>query len=151
MPRPFSFIASLLAARTIARANRKAEQNRRGKQFLRSAMLDLLEERQLLATYYVDNFSDAIANSTASNGTLRWAISQANTNPGNDIINFSGSWPQTITLTAANGPLNVYDSSGGSLTINGPGQANLTISGGNVTGIFYIQTPTTIDNLSILY
>jgi hypothetical protein len=143
-----SFFASIFSLHSSAKRQRKAEAARRLKSALKNSVLDLLEERQLLATYYVDNFSDANSGS-GSNGTLRWAIGQANTNPGADTIEFySLTWPRTITLTAANGPILI---NGANLTIDGSGQNNLTISGGNVTGIFEVQSRTDINNLSIVY
>ncbi|MEW6776517.1 MAG: right-handed parallel beta-helix repeat-containing protein [Bdellovibrionota bacterium] len=54
--------------------------------------------------------------------TLRAAIEVANAGPTADIINFSLTTPATITLT--NGE---FDCVPDSLTINGPGSANLTI------------------------
>ena len=150
MQRRSSFIASLLAARANARRDQQVQKIRRQREFLK-APIDELEKRQLLTTYYVDNFSDATANTSASNGTLRWAIGQANTHSGADTIQFSSvSWPQTITLTAANGPLSVQDSvAPGNLTILGPGQSNLTISGGNATGLFQVYSNTTISDLTL--
>ncbi|MFM1801335.1 MAG: hypothetical protein RJA81_687, partial [Planctomycetota bacterium] len=150
MSRPSSFGFNYLQNIKNSIREKRASKQRDRRRFFQEFNGNPLEKRQLLATYVVDDFSDALAGS-GSNGTLRWAIQQANTNAGDDIINFSGTWPETITLTAANGPISSNDTSGGNLTINGPGQANLTISGGNVTGIFNIESNTTIENLSIKY
>ncbi|MBK7600682.1 MAG: hypothetical protein IPJ07_20075 [Acidobacteria bacterium] len=52
----------------------------------------------------------------------------------------------TITVNPANYFLVITDD----VTINGPGQANLTISGGNASRIFWIQNGTiTIQNLTL--
>ncbi len=108
-----------------------------------------LEHRQLMATYYVDNFTDTNTGS-GNNGTLRWAVAQANAHTGDDIIQFSSSsLPQTITLTAANGPIIIKDTTNGNLAVNGLGQSNLMISGGNVTGLFLVKSPTSISNLTM--
>ncbi|GIW87789.1 MAG: hypothetical protein KatS3mg108_2113 [Isosphaeraceae bacterium] len=56
--------------------------------------IEALEPRQLLATFTVDSTGDADVP-----GTLRWAINQANLNPGFDQIDFNipGAGPHTIT------------------------------------------------------
>jgi hypothetical protein len=71
-----------------------------------------------------------VVTSTADSGpgTLRAALSNA---VAHDVITFSLSTPATITLT--NGELLVP-----SVTIIGPGPANLTVSGGNSSSIFHI-------------
>ncbi len=48
--------------------------------------LEPLEERRLLAVYTVTTNSDL---DVGSSGSLRWAITQANANPGVDTIDFS--------------------------------------------------------------
>ena len=76
-----------------------------------------LEERRLLAKFTVSNATD---NSVAN--TLRWAIQQADSSPGNNTIVFDPSvfsTPQTITLET--GPLSL---TGGTTTIDGPGMAS---------------------------
>src|SRR5262245_47935225 len=73
-------------------------------------------------TITVTNLNDSGA------GSLRDAI--ANANP-NDTINVSVTG--TITLTSGEIPINK------NLTINGPGVANLTISGNNSSRIFFIS------------
>jgi hypothetical protein len=142
-------MVSILTGRSGASHDGRGRQSRQWKRFLSDVAQETLEVRQLLTSYYVDNLSDENTGA-GSNGTLRWAIDQANVHPGDDSIEFSSaSWPETITLTAANGPITIQDPSAGNLTINGPGQANLTISGGNETGIFNVKSATTINNLSI--
>lgn len=49
MSKPLSFIASIFAARALARLDRRAKASRRRKQLLNNTALDLLEERQLLS------------------------------------------------------------------------------------------------------
>jgi parallel beta-helix repeat protein len=59
--------------------------------------LDLLEERCLLSTFPVFRPQD-----DSNPGSLRWAITQANANPGPDLIDFQlGSGLQVLTLASA--------------------------------------------------
>ena len=70
---------------------------------------------------------------TLDPGTLRWAITQANATQGgySDKITFSVSG--TITLTSDLPRISQ------NLTIEGPGEANLTISGADLYQILYIN------------
>jgi hypothetical protein len=70
------------------------------------------------ATFTVTSLAD-----DGTTGTLRWAITQANSLAGADTIGFDSSLNGTITLTS-NLPA-ITDS----VTINGPGQSRLSISG----------------------
>src|SRR5262249_42626938 len=90
----------------------------------------VLEGRALLSTLTVTNTDDSGA------GTLRAAVNQANSENGGDTIVFSSLFhtPQTITLTS--GPLTL---SGPATTINGPGAAMLTISGGEVSQVIDVE------------
>ncbi len=95
------------------------------------------------STYTVTNTSD-----DGSTGSLRWAITQANAdaNPPS-TINFQSGLTGTITLTS---PLPAITAD---VTINGPGAANLTVSGNNsatVGTIFTINSGTvSISGLTI--
>ncbi len=64
--------------------------------------LEILEDRELLATFNVTKADD---DGTAD--TLRWAIQQSNMTVGRDTIAFQipGGAPATITLAAARGAL----------------------------------------------
>ncbi|KAA0222698.1 hypothetical protein EDS67_26720 [candidate division KSB1 bacterium] len=96
------------------------------------AILALMSALPLAAaTYTVTNDSGA--------GSLRQAILDANANPGADIIDATGV-SGTITVNPANYFLVITDD----VTINGPGQANLTISGDDASRIFWIQNGTII-------
>src|SRR3954454_9482966 len=83
---------------------------------------EALEPRRLLASILVSNTQDAGA------GSFRQALIAANSNSGDDTISFDTSGvfatAQTISLLSA---LPQIASAGGSLTITGPGAANLTI------------------------
>src|SRR3954451_13203410 len=84
-----------------------AEARRRQHRRLRPTLL-ALEDRQLLSTFTVTSTLD---DGTA--GTLRYEIGQANTNPGDDTIDFDGgvfSSPQQIDLTL--GQLELADTTG---------------------------------------
>jgi predicted outer membrane repeat protein len=88
-------------------------------------------------------FSAGITVITASDngsGSLRDAILAANSG---DVINFDPALNgQTITLTT--GQISITKS----LTINGPGAANLAISGNNASRIFNITAATNITGLT---
>jgi hypothetical protein len=91
-----------------------------------------LEGRALLSTFTVTSAGDA------GNGTLRWAINQANASNQADTIEFSPSVfdvPVTITLTG--GPLTLTDTA--TTTIDGPGANLLTVSGGGQSRVFDID------------
>ena len=79
-------------------------------------------------------------------GSLRNAINYASTISGDDEITFSSTLTGSmITLLT---PLVINDTSG-NLSITGLGISNLTISGGGLTGIFNVQSPSTISNLTL--
>ncbi len=95
------------------------------------------------ATITVQSSADGPADSTQCPGSgcrLRDAIAAANP-AGGDIIDFSLTYPATITLTS--GELVITTS----LTINGPGASSLTISGGNATRVISVTSGITM-NLS---
>ena len=73
-------------------------------------------------------------------GTLRQTIDDAN--PG-DTIEFNLTYPAVITLISDQ--LSITKS----LTINGPGAANLTISGDNAHRVIYITSTVTISGVTV--
>ena len=104
---------------------------------------DLLEHRLMPAIFIVTNTSDSGA------GSLRQAILDANANTTDalDTIQFNSSLAgQTITLSSM---VTVNDASAKSLLITGSGAANLTITGGNSTGLIRFNTSTTISDLKL--
>ncbi len=107
----------------LFRRTRKAP--RRGPSLPR---LEALEDRALPSTFTVTNLLD-----NGSVGSLRWAVGQANAHPGPDAINFAPGLHGTIALSA--GQLNVTDS----VTVNGPGANQLTVSGSNASRVFDVS------------
>lgn len=89
------------------------------------------------ATFTVTNLDDA------GPGSLRQAILDANTAPTDDVIEFSPSVTGTITLTT--GKMVITDE----LSIVGPGMADLTISGGGASQIFYIYDGNHVGALTV--
>jgi hypothetical protein len=86
------------------------------------------------------------ANDSGS-GSLRAAVAAASTNPGEDQITFDTSLTgSTITLLT---PLEINDSIGGDLILTGPGASNLTISGGESSGILLVYSPSYISGLKL--
>src|SRR5262245_1795083 len=101
--------------------------------------LEALEDRTLPSTFTVTDLLD-----NTSPGSLRWAVGQANSNPGPDTIAFATSVRGTITLTS--GELRITDS----VTINGPGASLLTVSGNQAARVFdVIASSVSIANLTI--
>ncbi len=81
--------------------------------------------------------------STSDTGSLRYCVNNA---VSGETINFSSSLHgQTITLNAANGPLTISQD----VTIQGPGAKLLTVSGGNVVGVFQVNGTVSISGLTI--
>lgn len=83
----------------------------------------------LAGTIIVTNTNDSGA------GSLRDAIASASSG---DTINFNLTYPATITLTTGSLQIPV------DLTISGPGESNLAISGNNASKIFEIPSGVTI-------
>ena len=93
----------------------RARKRRRQQKLGCKLSFEKLEHRQMLATFTVTNLNDA------GSGSLRAMINTANNNPGADEIGFASTLFGTINLTS--GELEITDT----LTINGPGQNELTI------------------------
>ncbi|MCC6426553.1 MAG: hypothetical protein IT435_07005 [Phycisphaerales bacterium] len=83
----------------------------------RSRNFEPMEPRKLLATFQVLNLSDAGV------GSLRQAIADANAAGGADVIEFNPDLSGTLSLTT--GQIVVSDS----ITMEGPGASQLSISG----------------------
>jgi hypothetical protein len=112
-------------ARPVTRPTRKAPNRAR-------LVLEALEDRLVPSTFTVTNTLD-----DGSVGSLRWAVNQANANPGQDWIDFSSAvfnTPKTITLTG--GQLTLADTG---TTIIGPGAGLLSISGNNASRVLQIN------------
>ena len=89
--------------------------------------LEVLEDRACPSTFTVTNLLDSGA------GSLRAAIVAANATPGADLINFAPKLHGTITLASAEPAITAA-----SLTIDGPGENRLTVSGNNAYQVFDI-------------
>lgn len=94
-------------------------------------------------TFNVTNLNDS------GPGSLRQAIVSANSNPGNDTIDLQGL---SGTIALSNGALQISES----VTVNGPGTNQLTLSGGNSAQVFVISPQNTgspsivnINNLTV--
>jgi hypothetical protein len=95
--------------------------------------LEALEGRALPSTFTVSNLLD-----NTDPGSLRWAVGQANSNPGPDTVVFASGVSGTLALTG--GELLITDS----VTINGPGASLLTVSGNNASRVFDVSNSATV-------
>jgi hypothetical protein len=86
--------------------------------------VEVLEDRTLPSTFTVLNLNDV------GTGSLRQAVLDANAVPGADAIVFAPAVHGTISLTT--GELSVTDD----LSINGPGAAQVTVSGNRASRVF---------------
>src|SRR5262245_42818132 len=93
--------------------------------------LEALEGRALPSTFTVSNLADS------GPGSLRGALTSANTTPGADVIQFAPGLKGTIPLASE---LSVTDA----LTVNGPGANLLTISGNSTSRVFDIRSGATV-------
>src|SRR5947209_14146927 len=94
--------------------------------------LEVLEDRTVPAMFLVTSSLD-----DGSAGTLRDAVTQANSTPGADAIAFAPGLNGVITLTG--GELDIGDD----LTIVGPGAAQLAVSGNHASRVFEINSGVT--------
>jgi hypothetical protein len=99
--------------------------------------VEVLEARTLLSVYLVDRLTDTGAGVGLA-GDLRYCITQANANPGDDTITFGVTG--TINLTGA------LPSLSSNIDIQGPGASSLTVrrdTGGEYR-IFTVDSGTTV-------
>jgi fibronectin-binding autotransporter adhesin len=110
---------------------------------------EALEARQLLSSFAVNEFN---VDSATTSGSLRWALTQATTTPGNNTVTFDPtvfSVPRTITLTAGELSLSDTNTSGG-VTVTGPGANLLTVSGNDASRVIDINgDPAALSGLTI--
>jgi hypothetical protein len=91
--------------------------------------------------------------SSETDCTLRDAVSDANSNPGDDTITFASGVTGTITLDSEQGQINI-NANGGGLAINGPGAGTLEVSADDNSRIFNVYTgsyPVSISGLSFTH
>lgn len=89
--------------------------------------VERLEDRALPSTFAVLNLADS------GDGSLRAAILSAEAKPGADVIQFAPNIHGTITLTT--GELFISTD----LTINGPGENQLSVCGNDASRVFHVQ------------
>src|SRR5207249_4673381 len=124
MSRFFAFGWLKAATRSLSRSS---QSGRAGKQLHPGRFtprLEALEDRTLPSTFTVLNLADS------GTGSLRAAITAANTNPGADVIDFAAQLHGTIGLTSGQLPAITGD-----LNIAGPGAQKLTVSGNNASRV----------------
>lgn len=112
----------------LSRGGNRARQRRAGV----PQRTEALESRVLLSTLTVRNLNDS------GPGSLRDAVATANSQPGQDTIEFHRGLRGSIVLTT--GQMEITDS----LVITGPGAARVSISGNNSSRIFRIQAGQTV-------
>ena len=106
-----------------------------------------LQERAQTGPVFTVNSNDDVDDGVPgiAHCSLREAIHAANANPGTNMINFATAIPGlmsgvTGTIALTNGELMVTNS----VNINGPGAANLTVSGNNESRVFSFNNVTSI-------
>ncbi len=99
----------------------------------RRPALEILEPRVVLSTYMVNSTGDS---GTGADGTgdLRYCITQANDAGGSNTIDFTLTAPAIITLTGSLPTIR------NNLTIDGPGETQLTIDGNNAHSILVVAS-----------
>lgn len=105
-------------------------------------LVEPLEDRTVPSTFMVRTLADG------GDGSLRAAITDANANPGADVIRFAGA-ARTGTIALTSGELNITDD----LQIDGPGAHKLAVSGNDSSRVFRIGSGVTmsIDDLTITH
>src|SRR4051812_4807390 len=127
MRKPLMFSAVLLS---LGRASgRHAVRNRRPRRGFVPQLLSL-EDRTVPATFTVSTLADAGA------GSLRDAVQKANLTTAADVVRFAGNLHGTLTLSSEIAITN-------DLTIDGPGAAKITVSGGGTTRLFDVSGAST--------
>jgi hypothetical protein len=103
----------------------------------------LLEDRRLLSVFSVDSIADSAPASDPAQGTLRWAVEQANAAATPSAIEFNlGSAADTVTL--AQGQLVLSNSANAISIYDGPGEGAVTISGNNASRVFWVDDGVTV-------
>ena len=104
--------------------------------------VELLEDRTVPSTFTVHNLADG------GDGSLRAAITDANANPGVDLIRFAPS-ARVGTIALTSGELVITDA----VRIDGPGAGRMAVSGNDASPVFRIGSgaAVSIDDLTITY
>ncbi|MGP0064765.1 MAG: Ig-like domain repeat protein [Isosphaeraceae bacterium] len=98
----------------------------------------ILEDRRLLSTFAVTSTAD-----NGNDGTLRWAVAQADAADSASTIEFElGTAPATITLSQVL-QLELSNTSDATTIEDGPGQGPVTVSGDDASQVFQIDSGVT--------
>lgn len=133
-----------IVPRTASPRSGQRPQSRGGRRHPRRLrpVLIALEDRRLLSnTLTVSSTADSAPASSPAPNTLRWAVQQADaaTSPSTIQFDLVGS-PATITLLQ--GVLELSNTNE-PVTLMGPGQGLLSISGGGNSGVFHVDAGVT--------
>ena len=123
----FNSLKSGFAGAPARSTERRAPRRRPGARL----QLESMEDRIVPSTFTVQNLADS------GPGSLRQAVLDADAQPGPNVIRFAEHLHGTIALTS--GELDIT----GNLTIDGPGEKRLTVSGNNASRVFNISGSTT--------
>ena len=110
--------------------------------------VQLLEHRQLLATFTVSNLGDGEVTAPGDQpGTLRQAVFDANANPGADTIEFDLGTQSSGTIRLTSGFIRITDD----VSINGLGEHSLVVDAQNQSSAFALSSAeVAINDLSIV-
>src|SRR5262249_48341246 len=100
--------------------------------------LESLEDRVVPSNFTVRNLADS------GPGSLRQTILDANAHPGANITRFASSLQGTIPLTG--GELEIT----GDLTIDGPAEDRLTVSGNHASRLFDISASASVTIVGLI-
>jgi hypothetical protein len=114
------------------RATRSVANSRPAHRRRRAWKVEYLEGRTLLSQFWVHNLDDS------GDDSLRQAIELSNSTPGPNEIDFAAGLSGTITLTS--GELMIANQA---VTIHGPGQDLLSVSGNGSSRVFEIASGVT--------
>src|SRR5262245_15039204 len=116
----FSWVARRLVL-SRAYSRHRSHSHSYSRSFFRRSRLEQCEKRNLLTAY-------TVSVTGTGEGSLPWAVTQANDSPGSDTINFAAALSDTTLVLGA--PLILTDTVG-TTSIVGLGADHLVLSGNN--------------------